>query len=100
MFAVVRHKGHQYRVQEGDTFLVDKMDLDTGSSFDFEEVLMKEDEIGTPTVKGSKVTGKVITPIVKAKKIYTLKYRRRKNSSRSLRGHRQKYTLVQVEKIS
>ena len=100
MFAVVRHKGHQYRVQEGDTFLVDKMNLESGATFDFEEVLMKEGTIGTPTVEGSKVTGKVVTPEVKAKKIYTLKYRRRKNSSRAIRGHRQKYTLVQVEKIS
>jgi len=100
MFAIVRHKGHQYRVEEGDTFLVDLMGLEKGTSFDFEEVLMKEGQIGTPTVEGSKVTGVVVTELVKAKKVYTLKYRRRKNSSRSLRGHRQKHTLVQVQKIS
>ena len=100
MFAVVRHKGHQYRVQEGDTFLVDLMDLEKGAAFDFEEVLMKEGQIGTPIVEGSKVSGVVVTPLVKAKKVYTLKYRRRKNSSRRLQGHRQKHTLVKVEKIS
>jgi large subunit ribosomal protein L21 len=100
MFAVVRHKGHQYRVEEGDSFLVDLMDLEKGASFNFEDVLMKEGEIGTPVIKGAKVTGVVLDPLVKAKKVYTLKYRRRKNSSRRIRGHRQKYTRVQVEKIS
>ncbi|MGE4159614.1 MAG: 50S ribosomal protein L21 [Planctomycetota bacterium] len=100
MEAVVRHKGQQYRVKEGDVLLVDLLDLAKGANFDFEDVLLRGTDIGTPTVKGAKVTATVVEPLWKDKKVITLKYRRRKANSRRIRGHRQKYSLVKVTKIS
>ena len=57
-----------------------------------------EAKIGTPFIKGAKVEATVLRPLVRAKKVIILKYRRRKNSQRR-NGHRQNYTEVQISKI-
>jgi large subunit ribosomal protein L21 len=100
MYAVVKQGSKQYKVEEGDVILVDCLHLDKGASYIFEEVLAKEGQIGSPYVDGASVSVTVLEPEVKDKKVYTLKYRRRKASSKSLKGHRQKYTRVRVEKIA
>ncbi len=54
MYAVVETGGKQYRVQEGDTILVEKLDVAVGEKFVFERVLMISDgetiKVGTPIV--------------------------------------------------
>ena len=100
MSAVIRHGGRQFRVGVGQTLLVDRFDSEKGAVVDFNEVLVRGDDIGVPLVEGAKVTATVIEPLVKDKKIYTLKYRRRKASSKSLKGHRQQYTRIRIDQIS
>lgn len=39
-FAVIKTGGKQYKVAEGDKVLVEKLDLEAGKEFDFEEVLL------------------------------------------------------------
>lgn len=103
MYAIVVDRGKQYKVQEGDTVQLDLMERETGDTFDFEKVVLfkKEDEVkvGTPSVDGVTVTAKVVTPVVKGKKIIVYKFRRRKDS-RTKNGHRQRFTRVQIEKIA
>ena len=54
-------------------------------------------KFGAPTVDGAKVEASVVKN-GKGKKIYVFKYRPKKDS-KSMRGHRQPYTKVQIEKI-
>ena len=59
MKAVFVTGGKQYYVAEGETIYVEKLDVEEGSTVDFDEVLQVGDKIGTPTVKGAKVTCEV-----------------------------------------
>ena len=57
----------------------------------------KDVKIGNPRVKGSKVTGEVVSH-GKGDKVTVVKFRRRKHS-RSTQGHRQWYTEVKITGI-
>ena len=101
MYAVIKTGGKQYRVQQGDTIFVEKMNAQADETVTFEEVLLVGDgetaKIGTPNVKGAKVEGKVLAQ-VKAKKVVVYKYKAKKNE-RKKQGHRQPYTKVKIETI-
>ena len=60
MYAVIVSGGKQYKVSEGDVIRVEKLDVEEGAKVSFDEVLLLHDgalKIGTPTVKGAKVSG-------------------------------------------
>ena len=92
MYAIIKTGGKQYKVAEGDSVFVEKLDAEEGSSVTFDEVIL-----GTPLVDGAKVTAKVEKQ-GKEKKVVTFKYKPKKHSH-SKYGHRQPYTKVTVEKI-
>ena len=101
MYAVILTGGKQYRVQQGDVIYVEKLEAQAGDAVNFDVLMLGKDEgavIGAPVVAGAKVEGKVLKN-GKSKKIVVFKYRPKKDS-KSLRGHRQPYTKVQIEKIS
>ena len=100
MYAI---RGKQYKVQEGDIVFVDRMDeVEEGKEITFDKVLFLSDgkkvTVGTDTVKGAKVKATVIGH-GKSKKILVFKYKAKKNE-RKMRGHRQPYTKIQIEKIT
>ncbi len=101
MYAVIETGGKQYRVQKGDTIFVEKLLVQADDTFTFENVLaIGEDgkvKVGTPTVSGAKVTGKVIKN-GKGKKLNILTYRPKKGSMRKM-GHRQPYTKIEITDI-
>jgi len=101
-YAVVESGGKQYIVREGERVDVDRLPLEIGSKVEFQDVLYfakdGDVKVGTPLVKGAKVTGKVVDQI-KAKKILVFKYIP-KERVRRRRGHRQRYTRVEIDKIS
>lgn len=102
MYAIVEIRGKQYKVQEGDIVFVDRMDdIEEGKEVTFDKVLFLSDgkkvTIGEDTVKGAKVKATVIGH-GKSKKILVFKYKAKKNE-RKMRGHRQPYTRIQIEKI-
>lgn len=101
-FAVVKTGGKQYKVSEGDTLSVEKIDVEEGKTVDFDEVLLVADgdkvEFGQPDIKGVKVKAKVLSQ-EKADKVVVFKYKKRKNY-RKKTGHRQRLTKVQIEKIT
>ena len=99
-YAVIRLQGHQYKVSEGEEILVDKV-LDP-KKFGAEVLLVSEDgktKIGKPTVKGVKVTFKVIKELEKGEKIHIRKYKA-KSRYRKHTGFRPQYTRLLVQKIS
>ena len=101
MYAVIKTGGKQYRVAAGDVIKVEKLDGEVGSNVDLDQVLMvggDEAKIGTPTVKGAKVTAEVLEQ-GKGDKVLIFKKKRRKNYRRT-RGHRQHQTVLRISDIA
>ena len=101
MYALIETGGKQYRVKEGDTLYIEKLAAEEGETVRFEKVLLIGREegaiVGTPTVEGAAVIGKVEQQ-GKGKKITVFKYKPKKNYKRTY-GHRQPFTKVKIEKI-
>lgn len=100
MYAVIETGGKQYTVKAGDKLRVEKLNAGEGEAVVFDKVLMiggEDVKVGTPYVEGSKVQAKVLEQ-GKAKKIVIYKYKSKKNE-RKKKGHRQPYTLVEIENI-
>ncbi len=100
MYAVIVSGGKQYRVTKGDTIYVEKLDLEDGSAISFDVLMLGADDgvkIGTPTVDGAKVEGKVVKQ-VKGEKVIIYKYKSKKNYHRKA-GHRQNYTKVEITAV-
>lgn len=102
MYAVIVTGGKQYKVAEGDTLFVEKLNAEEGSAVTFDQVLMVGEgdsvTVGVPMVDGAKVEAKVVKN-GKAKKIYVFKMKRKKNE-RTKKGHRQPYTKIEITKIN
>ena len=102
MYAVIVTGGKQYKVSEGDTLFVEKLDVAEGESVTFDQVLITGEgenvTVGAPTVAGATVEAKVVKN-GKAKKIYVFKMKRKKNE-RKKNGHRQPYSKVEIVKIN
>lgn len=102
MYAVFKSGGKQYRVQEGEVVRLEKIEVATGESVDFEEVLLVANgddlKVGAPVVNGAKVTAEVVGQ-VRGDKVKIVKFRRRKHS-RKQQGHRQWFTEVKITGIN
>lgn len=102
MYAVIKTGGKQYRVQEGDTLRVEKIDADEGANITLDQVLLVADgdniQVGAPYVEGGKVSATVKTQ-GRGKKIKIIKLRRRKHHRKQM-GHRQYFTELQIDNIS
>lgn len=101
MYAVIKTGGKQYRVTEGDHLRIEKLPGDVGATVTFDEVLMLGGEkvaVGTPVVKGAKVTAEIVAQD-RAKKVIVFKFKRRKNYRRK-RGHRQPFTEIKITGVS
>ena len=99
-YAVVKISGHQYRIEEGQEFLVDK--LEDPKKIEAAILLTVDGDkvsVGTPEVKGAKVSFKVLTDMEKGEKIDVATYKS-KSRYRKHKGFRAQYTRLQVEKIS
>jgi len=102
MYAVFQSGGKQHRVSEGQTVRLEKLDIATGETVEFDQVLMIADgddiKIGAPVVEGIKIKAEVIAH-GRGEKIIIAKFRRRKHS-RKQQGHRQWFTDVKITVIA
>ncbi len=102
MYAIIVTGGKQYKVSEGDTLFIEKLDAEENDTVTFDTVLMAGEgddvKVGAPTVEGATVEAKVLKN-GKAKKIYVFKMKRKKNE-RTKKGHRQPFTKVEITKIN
>ena len=103
MYAIIATGGKQYKVAEGDIIKVEKLGVEAGQSYTFDQVLaVSGDElnvkVGEPTVDGASVEATVVGD-GKAKKVIVYKYKR-KTGYHKKNGHRQQYTAVKIEKIN
>ena len=101
MYAIVEIAGQQFKVEKDKKLYVQLLEAKEGDSVDFEKVLLVDNDgkvaVGTPTVKGAKVSAKVLEH-VKGDKVMVFKKKRRKGY-KTLNGHRQQFTQIQVETI-
>ena len=101
MFAVVDILGQQLKVSENTKYYVPKLKEKVDSEISFDSILLMGDDkstkIGTPYVKGAKVTAKVLEH-VKDDKVIVFKKKRRTGYQKS-NGHRQQLTRIEITKI-
>jgi large subunit ribosomal protein L21 len=101
MYAVIRTGSKQYRVSPGDVITVEKLDVQEGKKYSFDDVVMFHD--GEKVVANPKelsrvrVSGKVIGQ-GRSDKVIVFKYKPKKGY-RKKRGHRQELTRVEIEDI-
>lgn len=100
MKAVVKIGGKQYIASEKETLLVDR--LPDGTKELNLDVLLTVDgskvTVGTPLVKGVKVSAKVVEEEVKGDKLRVIRYKSKKRVHKEI-GHRQKYTRLEIGSI-
>lgn len=97
-YAVLRIKGHQYKVSEGQEILVDRIG---DSKLEFDVLLISKDgkvKVGKPTVKDAKVAIKVLGE-EKGEKIDVLKYKSKSRYRKHI-GFRSQLTRLLIQKIS
>ncbi len=97
MFAIFETGGKQYRVQENDSLIIEKLDIPEGEVIVFDKVLMVNGKIGSPYVKGGKISA-TIEKHGRGPKIIVYKYKSKKNYHKK-QGHRQPFTKVNITKI-
>ncbi len=101
MYAIIETGGKQYKVQEGDSVRIEKLDLVEGDAVTFDKVLFLSNEdgvsVGKPYLEGVTVDA-VVEAQGKAKKIIVFKFKP-KIDYRRKQGHRQPYTQIKIEKI-
>lgn len=102
MYAIIETGGKQYKVQNGDTLYIEKLNADEETSVTFDKVIALQDDaglkVGAPYIEGATVTARVLKN-GKGKKITVFTYKPKKSSSRKM-GHRQPYTKVQIDAIN
>ncbi|AWH89226.1 50S ribosomal protein L21 [Limnobaculum parvum] len=102
MYAVFQSGGKQHRVSEGQIVRLEKLDIATGETIEFDQVMMiangDDVKIGVPFVDGSKIKAEVVAH-GRGDKIKIVKFRRRKHY-RKQQGHRQWFTDVKITGIS
>ena len=97
MLAIIELKGHQYKVEDGQLIVTEKIDKEVGQEIEIENVLLYYDDKGLNVGKpytGIKLKGKILEHF-KGPKIVDFKYTAKKRY-RKKRGHRQLLTKVQV----
>ena len=102
MFSIVEQDGFQFKVSQGDTLRIPRIDAEKGSEITLEKVLLVGDKdgvkVGTPVVSGAVVKAKVLDH-EKGDKVIIMKKKRRKTYKRRT-GHRQLYTKIEIVSIS
>ena len=102
MYVIVEIAGQQFKVEKEQRLFVHRLPQNEGDSVDFDKVLLTDNDgkvkIGAPTVKGAKVSAKILAHL-KGDKVKVFKKKRRKGYQK-LNGHRQYLTQIQIENIS
>ena len=102
MFAIVTISGKQYRVKEGDQIKIANLENQVGDKIEFDKILLLENSkkltVGEPYVNDTIVSATVLKH-GRDRKVIIFKKKRRKGYRRK-NGHRQSFSLVQIDSIS
>ncbi len=98
--AVIKTGGKQYKVKEGDSIKVEKLDLEKGKKVKLDTLLIADSsniDLGQPSL-GDKVEAEVLET-AKGKKVTVVKYKSKTRYKRTI-GHRQMFTALKIVKIA
>ncbi|MBI3459050.1 50S ribosomal protein L21 [Candidatus Azambacteria bacterium] len=99
--AIIKTGGKQYKVTEGQTIKIEKLEGKPSSEVIFSEVFLVAEgdnvQVGTPAVVGAQVKGELIDT-KKGKKVIVFRYKPKKRE-RKKKGHRQTHTSVKITEI-
>lgn len=101
MYAIVEISGKQYKVEQDMVLFVNKLDQNPNDEFVIDKVLLFANgttvQVGQPYLSSVKITSTVMGDI-QDKKVRGIKFKKRKNYTRTL-GHRQTYTKLKINQI-
>ncbi len=100
MYAIFGACGKQYKVEKGDELFLEKLPVEEGAEYVFDNVLIVSTDSGLKVGKeaaGAKVRATVVKH-GKGPKVIIYKYKSKKDY-RKKQGHRQPYTKVKIEEI-
>ena len=100
-YAVIKTGGKQYRVEEGQTLLVERLSGDEGSKLELEPLLYAD---GDNSLFGASDLGKItveakVVGHERGPKLRVFKFKPKRGYKRRT-GHRQELTRIEVTKIS
>jgi large subunit ribosomal protein L21 len=100
MYAIVKTGGKQYRVERGQTLLVERLAAEQGSSVALEPILYRSDDavFDAASLKKVKVTAKVVAH-ERGEKLRVFKFKPKRGYKRRT-GHRQELARIEVTDIS
>jgi large subunit ribosomal protein L21 len=100
MYAIVKTGGKQYRVERGQTLLVERLPAEAGSNVALEPILYRSEDaiFDVDGLKKVKVTAKVIAH-ERGEKLRVFKFKPKRGYKRRT-GHRQDLTRIEVTDIS
>jgi large subunit ribosomal protein L21 len=100
MYAVVKVGGKQYRVEKGDSLLVDRLRDDEGAKVALEPLLYRSDRdavFDADSLRKVKVEA-VVTGHERGKKLHVLKFKPKRGYKRRT-GHRSDLTRLEIKDI-
>lgn len=99
--AVITTGSKQYLVSEGQVLDVELLKTDD-KMVHFDALLLIEEagtQVGTPVLKGKKVTAEIVEPIIKSEKVSGVRFKAKKRVHK-VHGHRQRMTTIKVVSIA
>jgi large subunit ribosomal protein L21 len=100
MYAIVKTGGKQYRVERGQTLLVERLPVDEGASVALQPLMYRSDEavFDKAGLEQVTVTAKVVAH-VRGEKLRVFKFKPKRGYKRRT-GHRQDLTRIEVTEIA
>ena len=100
MYAIVKVGGRQYRVEQGDSLLVDRMREDEGTKVELKPVLFRDEE---PVLDAGELAKVKVEAVVRGhergEKIHVLKFKPKRGYKRRM-GHRSELTRLEISELS
>ena len=99
-YAIVKTGGKQYRVEPGQSLLVEKLDAAEGDTVDLEPILYRSDVavFDADALKKVRVQARVVGH-ERGKKLRVFKFKPKRGYRRRT-GHRQSLTRIEITEIS
>jgi large subunit ribosomal protein L21 len=100
MYAIVKTGGKQYRVERGQTLLVERLPAVEGADVQLEPLMYRSEEavFDKAGLKDVRVTAKVVEH-VRGEKLRVFKFKPKRGYKRRT-GHRQELTKIEVTEIT
>ena len=99
-YAIVKTGGKQYRVQEGQTLLVERLASEAGSTVDLQPLLLSSSDTVFDRDGLAKVAVRAeVVGHERGKKIRVFKFKPKRGYKRTA-GHRQELTRIRITEIS